>query len=227
MAVGRFVAAPHYASAAGAKTPINCGSDRWDVKTLSDKLVKNVTKKPVNATVNALQARARPGWNPPPWAKDKPRQWDFLGPKEKVKPELSVERTVWHLTEARLISGKLEDDLDIHLIVEDPVRPHKLMTVEFPDVDCKGAAASTFKKKMADARRELIKYCGPFPKAYKKLKGSANIDGVGFFDRPHGQKGDIEEVKDPDPHAKTAKQLTIELHPALLFDGPRKRSDCQ
>lgn len=215
------------------KPPINCGSDRWDVKTLSpnDEFVGKIAKKVDKTTINEIQQRARPPWDPgkgSTWSRNQPRQWDFLGKDEKAKQLPVVEATKWRVTKVKLVEAKLEADLDLHLIVEDPTAPNARMTVEFPDPDCEGAFQSKYKTQMARARQHLITFCGPFgTSSFTPLQGSATIVGVGFFDRPHGQKGDVMEVEDADPTVKHAKELTIELHPALSFSGLRKRSDCR
>jgi hypothetical protein len=60
---------------------------------------------------------------------------------------------------------------------------------------------------MNNARAALIRACGtPSTERFTLLSGSAVINGVGFFDYKHGQRGVA-------PNA-------IELHPALGFSSP-------
>jgi hypothetical protein len=59
---------------------------------------------------------------------------------------------------------------------------------------------------MQAARLAFIRACGLPPSSdFKRLRGTATITGVGFFDYQHGQTGVA-------PNA-------IELHPVLGFKG--------
>ncbi|HEY6961285.1 MAG TPA: hypothetical protein VI408_05275 [Gaiellaceae bacterium] len=208
--------------------PLDCASDRWDVKTLAktDPFLAKVVAKPRRTTVAALQQRDRPAWDPSTghsWSPRTPRQWQFLSPAEAARGLPPVETTEWKLTKVRLVEAKVEADLDIHLIVADTRRPFTEMTVEFPSTNCAGAFDSPYAASMARARDHLSAACGPFAgSGYTPLRGLATIRGVGFFDRPHGQKGDVQLDVDADPTKRAAKRLTIELHPALGFTGPTR-----
>ena len=81
----------------------------------------------------------------------------------------------------RLLWSKLENDSDIHLIVADP-HTGQTMIVELP---------------------RFVRACGAPSRSFTRLAGVATIDGVGFFDFLHGQRG--------------VAPNGIELHPALRF----------
>src|SRR5438874_692763 len=78
-------------------------------------------------------------------------------------------------------------------------------------VACKGAAGSYKRTLIAHARAAMLADCGDIgSSAFTKLKGSASITGVGFFDESHGQTG--------------ASPNGIELHPALSYSGTCSRA---
>lgn len=175
------------------------GVQRWDVKTASDKNVNKVVNpaKVVPTTVHDLLLRKKVN----PWKVNLPRQIAF-----DAATNPAVEKTAWQINEVPLVKIKFEPDNDIHLIVRDrdPKFAKSLLTIEFPDTACKGAFDSPFKAQMANARKAVITACGNPPKHYKKIKGSATITGIGFFDKEHGAPS------------------STELHPAIEFQGKCK-----
>jgi hypothetical protein len=120
----------------------------------------------------------------------------------RVKP---VETTHWQIR-ARLVSSKIESDSDVHLVVADPASGGT-MIVEFPAAACVGAKApAKARQLMKNARAALIRSCGtPSTSSFTSVSGTAVVNGVGFFDFKHGQRGVA-------PNA-------IELHPALGFSS--------
>jgi hypothetical protein len=114
----------------------------------------------------------------------------------------------------RLKLAKLEDDSDYHLVIAQPGAPKKTMIVEFPHPGCTEGAIK--RKLMRHARNRFADACGPVGSSdFKELSGKALIEGVGFWDIPHGQTG--------------AAPNQLELHPVLRFrmvNGvcPRQRS---
>jgi hypothetical protein len=118
----------------------------------------------------------------------------------RIRP---VETTRWQVR-ARLVAFKIEPDSDVHLVVADPASGGT-MIVEFPAAGCVGAKASARARQlMKNARAALIRACGtPNTQRFTSLSGTAVINGVGFFDFKHGQRGVA-------PNA-------IELHPVLGF----------
>jgi hypothetical protein len=120
----------------------------------------------------------------------------------RIRP---VETTRWQVR-ARLVAFKIEPDSDVHLVVADPASGGT-MIVEFPAAKCVGAKAPVKARQlMKNARAALIRACGnPNANRFTLLSGSAVINGVGFFDFKHGQRGVA-------PNA-------IELHPVLGFSS--------
>jgi hypothetical protein len=187
------LAEPRDAEESAADKPAKCGEERWPVKTLSDPSAGEVKTTPVDSTVDKLTNEQKP----PTVGGTLPRTG-------------AVERTVFRLKvklfEARRV-GETGGDRDIHLVVADP-DSGRTMIVEMPDVACEGPDRSKFRDQMLRARAVFEEACGVPPVKFRALAGTAEITGVGFFDKPHGQHGRA-------PNA-------IELHPLLSF----KSSDC-
>jgi hypothetical protein len=154
-----------------AGAAVECGSERWDVKTLSDKHADEVDFSPRHSSVRRLRKIDNPGVG-----SDDPR----TGPIEF--------RT--YRVRARLIEAKKEEDRDFHLVISIPDKHSKTMIVEFPMVRCEGAAKSIKKDEMERARHKLVDECGDIGSSdFKELHGIAKVTGVGFWDIDHGQRG--------------------------------------
>lgn len=163
-----------------------CGVERWAVKTLTDPGATRVSLTPQASTVATLGSIA-----PPKDATD------------RVAP---TETTVFRLTDVRMTAFKQEADSDIHVALEDD--QGNTMIAEFPAATCDTTAPAKLRTMMTDARGDFTTACGQPSNRYKKLKGTATITGVGFFDRIHGQRG--------------VAPNGIELHPVLTFGS----ADC-
>jgi hypothetical protein len=112
-----------------------------------------------------------------------------------------AEMHTWRI-HVRLLWSKLEDDSDVHLVVADPATGGT-MIVELASPTC--AVGSPVVARIAAARTEFVRECGVPERSFTRLQGTATIDGVGFFDFLHGQRG--------------VAPNGIELHPALRFAG--------
>jgi hypothetical protein len=85
---------------------------------------------------------------------------------------------------------KREEDSDIHLVIADPRDHRKTIIVEFPASYCTLGAQPAARAKMSTARQALQRACGAASGSeFTPLRGTATIDGVGFFDFNHGQRG--------------------------------------
>ncbi len=149
---------------------LQCGEERWAVKTLSDPSATAVNFAPQASTVDGLRALLKPsvGQNTP-----------RISPNEFQAYTIPV----------ALVRMKLEDDRDIHLVVADTISGNT-MIVEFPDVACEGAIDSAKKAEMQSARATFTAACGnPSASSFKNLSGFATLTGVAFFDILHGQSG--------------------------------------
>jgi hypothetical protein len=167
---------------------IQCGRERWPVKTLSDRDARNVNFNPVPTTVRELRALRAPS---------------RLPQNARITPTEVTMYTV----QARVLAFKLEEDMDVHLVVSEPDDPAATMIVEFPDAaQCTGAVASAQAEEMRSARLALVATFGqPAATRFVELSGLATITGVAFFDSLHGQRG--------------VAPNGIELHPVLGFSG--------
>jgi len=153
-------------------TGVQCGAERWPVKTLSDQGAAQVNFAPVQSSVAQLRSLVAPA---------------SLPQSSRIAP---TELTVFTLT-AQVVEMKLEDDRDIHLVIAEPGDPTATMITEFPDADqCSGAVASAHAQEMRTARAALIGAFGqPSSSQFTNLTGTATLTGVGFFDFLHGQTG--------------------------------------
>ncbi len=169
-----------------------CGVERWPVKTLSDADVGLVDFTAVPTTVEELIAFPAPEYRPQ---------------NSRVAP---VELTTYTIV-ANLIAAKLEPDSDIHLVISALTDDNQTMIVEFPDgPNCAPDTDQELVNQMQAARDAFIAAFGVPPSSYfKQLSGEAQITGIGFFDRIHGQHG--------------VAPNGIELHPVLNFQSPVSR----
>jgi len=174
----------------------HCGSERWDVKTLSDPHAGSVDLQQRQVvTVHSLVSI------------DPPSQ---LPADNRISP---VELTTFGV-QARLIGFKIEGDQDFHLVIADD-QSHETMIVEIPNPKCDGVCASRGLQLITGARQTFIKQCGNPTATYRRLTKplEVRITGVGFFDFAHGQIG-------------RAIHNSIELHPVLRIEFPDQTDDC-
>src|SRR5437870_6907410 len=126
------------ASPSAPVTGVQCGVERWPVKTLSDQDAARVNFTSVSSSVAALRSLVPPA---------------PLPQSSRVAP---TELTVFTVT-AQVVEMKLEEDRDIHLVIAEPSDPSATMITEFPDADqCTGAVASSHAREMRTARGLLV-----------------------------------------------------------------------
>lgn len=154
--------------AIAAVQALACGTERWPVKTATDKDKVAVADAPVPATIAQLRAITAPE---DPTVKSDRR----YGP---------TERTVYETT-GRLTLIKQETDQDYHIVIAD-AQGHT-MIIEAVDPSC--ATGSRFETEIKKVRSDIdAKLSGPIKKR-QPLQIMATVTGVGFFDRIHGQEG--------------------------------------
>ena len=137
-----------------------CGVERWRVKILADEDRERVSWTPETTSVAAL--RQVPG----------PQQ--ALPPASRIPPyELRVYRI--HAIVRQILP---ESDGDWHIVLADPNQPSETLVAEIPDSAC--ALGSGHEADYAAAGRML--------RAAPRY-GLVELDGVGFFDYLHGQRG--------------------------------------
>lgn len=145
-----------------------CGTEWWDIKTLTDKDAGKINFTPKETTVFDLVSMPKP---------------DKL-PKERMESE---EQT-YSLT-AILVGLKLEDDFDFHIVIKDLVK-NKTMIIECPDPECTEVQKSSQYEQIKTVRKFFEDNFNPVKK-YKLVKGNIKlkVSGVLFFDKIHGQTG--------------------------------------
>jgi hypothetical protein len=167
---------------------VSCGVERWPVKTLADRSGRRLNLSRVQpATVEALlRLRVHQGGQ------------SSRGGK--------AERTVYRVT-GRLIAAKVEDDSDIHFVIQDP-RTGRMMIAELPALGCTVGSARHARVLMQQARVAFLSAChDPGASDFTEYdpRSGAAITGVGFFDFFHGQRG--------------VAPNDVELHPVIGFSG--------
>jgi hypothetical protein len=184
-----FAWASSFPKTGGARTRVlvPCGTERWDVKTLTDPARFSVKLRTARTSTVTRLSRIQ-----------------SLSPLVTRRPE---EKQVYRIKAifdslpGSKLGFKLEpNDSDIHLAVRDP--QGATMIVEFPDPAC--TAGARYRLAMKRARAALVAACGRPPKGrFRELHGQATITGVLFFDFFHHQRGVSPNV--------------VELHPVLGF----------
>ena len=145
-----------------------CGRELWDLKTLSDPRRNLVYLRPIPTTVAAIAAR-RP-----------PRRTPTLRAR-------GFERHIWRVN-AQITEYRLEDDSDIHMIL---FGDDAYMIAEMPSPSCL-PRRTRLRRSIIDARTLFEQQCGAATDEWRSLGAVAQIDGVGFWDFPHGQDGHAE-----------------------------------
>jgi hypothetical protein len=151
---------------------VHCGTERWDVKTLSDADTVNINfNQIVPTTIHDLISIPAPK----SIKNDMPRQ-----PEERIIYQIKC----------KIITFKKEDDKDIHLVLEDP-ETNETMVAEIPNPVCEGIQQTSRVKQFGEIYQWFCENIGEPTKSFKKLKDSPTvvISGPGFFDRVHGQTG--------------------------------------
>lgn len=140
--------------------PVGCGVERWPVKMLADRDSAAVDRTPQEATVTSLGAIPIPEI---PYPNDR-----------RIAPhELRVYRV-----RGTLGYISTQDDQDWHIVLHDLERPRATIIVEIPAPEC--AATPTHAALYAAARDSLRRV----PRGERVV-----VEGVGFFDFIHNQRG--------------------------------------
>jgi hypothetical protein len=165
---------------------VQCGEERWHVKTLTDQDAGKVNFTPVVKSLVDLVSLSAPATN-----SENSRLND-------------IEKTTFTVR-ARLAGYKLETDGDFHIVVTDVQDPSTTMVVEIPNPDC---AVVCISPKLQEIQQVRQKFARAFPNDppvpdFAIVQGNVEVDvtGVGFFDFAHGQVG--------------LARNCIELHPVL------------
>lgn len=150
----------------GALTPAtgHCGVELWALKTLTDPAAGQVVLRPKRTTIAQLVS------GPAPRGAHRGRAY-------------GVETQAWRVR-ATLTGFKLERDSDLHLVLE---ADGKTLIAELPDVAC--AQGSRVARSMAAARAAFLAHHNAADGCFDCLHEPVRVDGIGFYDRIHGQAG--------------------------------------
>ena len=162
-----------------------CGTERWDVKTLTDPNRNLIDRNSVTKTIAELIQG-----QPPALHRNTPRIPN--------SPETSI-----IVVKALLLGYHVESDEDFHLVIANPQDPSMTMIAEIPSPNC--VQGQQFQAAVTQFRNQLIaKFGAPGPKT-RRLPTPVPIllRGVGFFDLKH-----------PTPQDGVAPN-GIEIHPVL------------
>jgi hypothetical protein len=164
----------------------HCGGYRWPVKTLSDGAAGAVNLSPRDTTIGRLSS---------------------LPAHDETSGRLApFEARTWRLRDVRLVGFEPQRDGDVHLIVAD--RSGRTMITELPAAACVSRAPDRLADELDAARGAFaLRYGDGTGGGFHPLDATATITGVGFFDRPHDQRG--------------AAANGVELHPLLSFTSAR------
>ena len=152
--------------AADSSARQQCGSERWEVKTLADPAAAQISQDAEQTTVDYLRA-LRP-----------PRR-----PSARVSP---VEFQIYEV-KAVLVGYKKETDSDFHIVIAEPGKLTHTMVVEIPSPDCAPSNGKDYQE-----MRDLVEqnFGTAVPRFHRlKIPAPITVQGVGFFDKLHGQTG--------------------------------------
>lgn len=145
-----------------------CGKERWDVKTLTDKDTIEIDfENIIQTTVSEQCSLNRPS-------------------KIKNMPRLKSETTIYEI-EAYVIEYKKEDDRDFHVVIEDP-ETEETMVVEILDPECPDIDNTSRYETFTQVRKWFTDNFHPTT-SFKSTRKKVKLTGVGFFDYLHGQRG--------------------------------------
>jgi hypothetical protein len=176
---------------------LHCGTERWDIKTLSDAKASKVDFTPKAGNVADLSDPVK-----------------TPAPKSGATRNASEMQT--YSVRAKLVGYKIElnphpkpgqaaGDHDFHIVLQD-LNGNKTMVVEIPDVSCSGVCSSIKKAEIEKVRSDFESGVTTAPtEQFFTLANPVEVEvtGVAFFDFSHGQTG--------------LAQNCIELHPVLSF----------
>ena len=145
-----------------------CGTERWPVKTGTDKDNSKVVLNTVDTTI--LQLTDIPAPINPNIRKD-----------SRYAP---TELTTYRIT-GKMSLIKHEKDGDYHIVIED--NKGRTMIIESTDPSC--ASGSKFEEDIRKVRSAIDTYFKGQIKKKKKPNIPVTVTGIGFFDKIHGQTG--------------------------------------
>lgn len=149
------------------ETEAGCGgSERWQVKTLSDTGAKHISFSPLSTNLRYLVSLSTPFPNP-------------VMSRVSGLEDKTYSVTCW------IIAKKLETDNDYHLILSDG---QNTLIAEIPDPSCPSAASSGYASWFTQARNFIDVHL-PSGDLTNIFFGPVTVTGIAFIDPPHNQTG--------------------------------------
>jgi hypothetical protein len=146
-----------------------CGTERWSVKTGTDRGVAQVNSEPQATTIDDLSSINAP-----------------RNPNSRKNSRFPVELKTFQITGIlTIIKKEEEEDEDYHLVMADSNDEDLTMIVESPNPGC--STGSRFLSEITEVRRALDQKFGAFLRDEPNIR--VMVTGVAFFDRIHGQEG--------------------------------------
>ena len=146
-----------------------CGSWRWNIKSCSDPLSKNINFIPDTITIDSIYKIARPFYS------------------LKNQGRMPCECKCFSIP-CYLYKYTTEADRDVHLVVKSLTKPYKYLICEIPADDClTNCVVPDLRKKINDSKSVLynlkVNSIGSWNYLNDSLK--AYVTGVFFFDQIH------------------------------------------
>ncbi len=149
---------------------LQCGVERWAVKTLSDPLATSVNLTQVlPTTIQELNQQ--------------PARCSGLPSARTFNQEFQVYEIVGRITLVRL-----EDDRDYHVALADPANPGSTIVTEVADPVCQGLVTSPHFSALVEASNQFDRFRAG-RSAGALIGQMVRVRGVGFYDFNHNQTG--------------------------------------
>ena len=144
------------------------GSERWDIKTLTDASSNKINFLPVASTISKLIQ---------------------IKPPKTIKnnPQRTSEEFGCYVIQCRVTKYLSEDDGDYHLVLSEVNIPTSITMIgEIPNPECPTVQKSKYFNKIQKVRLQF----NSLKVSKDQIQdGIYNIYGVAFFDKKHGQNG--------------------------------------
>jgi hypothetical protein len=159
---------------------VECGVERWQVKTLTDADAASIDWTPVASSIAVQDTNAQ------------------ISIKEET-PRMTFEEQVVSIP-CTIVAFKQEDDSDIHLIICDSLADS--MIAEIPNLSCAEVSTSPRAADFRTAHDWVTTHLGVPKSNFKSSNVNVTVTGVLFQDFPHGQKGHANNYREIHPVIK-------------------------
>jgi hypothetical protein len=154
---------------ASTSLALACGTERWAVKTGTDRDAAQVSMTAQPTTVSALVSQPAPA-----------------RPNAQTDTRYAPTELTVFAVSAILKVIKREKDQDYHLVIADP-QTGETMIVEASDPDC--TDGSRFAAEITGARQQIeAQFQGQIRERHE-VNIPVDVTGIAFFDPIHGQEG--------------------------------------